>query len=678
MSTTLDDLLQRADHAVNIHDIDLLRALVTEARALRSSLSGSSIVHVDAECARWEGIRYAIIGDLPAALRSFEEALAHFTSIDHERGISRAMGNIALTYSDMGDYRTALTWYHRALERCEQQGDEATMAIVLGNIGVAHSKSGDQNEALTWYHRSLEIHQRRGDLVSAARLKGNIGVIYGRIANYATALQWLFEALAGHESVGNRLSSAIVMGSIGHVYKMTGDYATSIDWYMKALKIEEEMGNAHGIAVTTGNIGSVYGDVGDAREALVWLRRAHDLHVTSGNKHSAAHTRGNIAESLIELGELDEAEHVLRDVLTISDALGLRGLNVRVHNSLVGLLLQRSMIDEARTLIDAISDHVWNEPLTSIAAHLNRSMLATIDDDATLAEHELLQALDIAGRHGIRREEGQVHKALRDLYRRQERFAESIKHADAYESITDDLLGEQHRRRVDILVVEHTMADERQRAERQRALLYNILPEPIALRILGGEIDVADDFDDVGVIFIDVADFTRTSHGRRTSEVLDMLNDLFSRFDTIAEQYGITKVKTIGDAWLGVSNAPTTLPDHHHALAVAACSMLDSTRSVGIDVRIGLHSGPISAGVIGTSRRTWDIWGDTVNVASRMESTGDVGRIHLSDAFARSLANDLRSQPTSTALRIVPRGEVQVKGKGTMMTHWLEHMKEAG
>lgn len=677
MTTTLDDLLQRADHAVNVHDIDLLSALVQEARVLQPSLSGADVIHVDAECARWEGIRHAIIGDLPAALRSFEEALAHFTVIEHERGISRAMGNIALTYSDMSDYRTALTWYHRALERCEQQHDEATMAIVLGNIGVAHSKRGDQKEALAWYQRSLGIHQRRGDLASTARLKGNIGVIYGRIGNYATALQWLFEALAAHELVGNRLSSAIVMGSIGHVYKKTGDYATSIDWYMKALKIEEEMSNAHGIAVTTGNIGSVYGDVGDAREALVWLRRAHDMHVNSGNRHSAAHTRGNIAESLIELGELEEAERVLRDVLKVSDTLGLRALNVRIHNSLVRLLLRQAVIDEARTLIDAISEHVWAEPLTSIAAHRNRSMLATIDGDAAMAEQELLQALDIAGRHGIRQEEGQIHKALRDLYRRQERLASSIEHADAFESISDELLGEQQRRRVDILVVEHTMADERQRSERQRALLYNILPESIALRILNGEVDVADDFAEAGVIFIDVANFTRTSQGKRTSEVVEMLNDLFTLFDTIAEDQGITKVKTIGDAWLGVSNAPTALQNHHTALAVAACRMRDAARVVNIEVRIGLHSGSIAAGVIGTSRRTWDIWGDTVNVASRMESTCDVGRIHGSDMFAKALVRELQTHNAQTSVRIVSRGEIDVKGKGPMSTYWIDHEEES-
>ncbi|MBS1561786.1 MAG: tetratricopeptide repeat protein [Bacteroidetes bacterium] len=678
MATTLDDLLHRADHAANTHDIDLLRTLVNEARAIQPSLANVDAVRVDAECARWEGIRSAIMGDLPAALASFEQALSHFMAIEHESGISRAMGNIALIHSDMGDYSTALTWYHRALERSEQQGDEATMAIVLGNIGVTHSRSGAQNEALTWYHRSLEIHQRRGDAASAARLMGNIGVIYGRIADFTAALQWLFEALATHESMGNRRNSAIVMGSIGHVYTVMGDYATSIDWYMKALVIEEEMGNTHGIAVTTGNIGSVYGDVGDAREALVWLRRAHEMHVTSGNKHSAAHARGNIAEALIELGELDAADRELRDVITISDELGQRSLNVRARNTLARLLLRRSSIDEARMLIDGISHLVWEEPLPSIAAHQNRSTLASIDGDVTLAERELVRALEIARQHGIRREEALIHKALRDLCRRQSRLAESIEHADAFEAINDELLGEQQRRRVDLLVVEHTMANERQRAERQRALLYNLLPESIAHRILNGETDVADDFDDAGVLFIDVANFTRTAHGKRTSEVLTMLNDLFTRFDTIAEEHGITKVKTIGDAWLGVSNAPTTLPQHHHALALAACSMLASSRSVGVDVRLGLHSGPISAGVIGTSRRTWDVWGDTVNVASRMESTSDVGRIHVSDAFAHALANDLRTQPTSTSLRIVSRGEVQVKGKGTMTTHWLEHIKEAG
>ncbi|MCX6139911.1 MAG: tetratricopeptide repeat protein [Candidatus Kapabacteria bacterium] len=683
MHPLIKELVDKAEHAVNIHDTERLRALVEESDDLLTRLEGRDALILCGERERWIGVRESIIGDLPAALVAFEKALVFYTDAEDDHGISRALGNIGITNANMGNFVEALSCYHSALDRSEKSSDLATMAIVCGNIGIVHSNTGDQEVALQWYHRALSIHQERKDHVGIARLKGNIGVIYGRRAEYPEALRWLFESLDMHEASKNRVSSSIVMGSIGHVYQAIGDYASAIDWYMRSLAIEEEIGNTHGIAVLTGNIGTIHGSVGDIDESIIWLQRARDFHDAHGNKLGVAAARGNIAHALMESGNRDEAEVEIRAVLEDAAALQLWPLHARMHISLIRLLLEKGSIDEARTLVGLIPDIAWTVPTTAITARMAMSMFAVLDNNPVLAEAELMNALEVARIHGIKEREASIHKELRSLYRKLGRFEESINHADQFELINDELRGEQHRRRVSTLVVERTMSDERKQAEKQRLLLFNVLPEPIARRILEGELHVAEDYAEAAVMFIDVVGFTSVSKNMQTAEVLTMLNELFTSFDAIADEYHITKVKTIGDAWMGVSNAPSPLDRHHSAIAMAACEMMKAAG--GIPIRIGLHSGPISSGVIGTVRRTWDIWGDTVNVASRMESTSESGKIHVSSSFALALKGEMAKRRDGNAdvkwsrhavtlhnaVTLHERGTIEIKGKGLMKTFWL-------
>jgi class 3 adenylate cyclase len=201
------------------------------------------------------------------------------------------------------------------------------------------------------------------------------------------------------------------------------------------------------------------------------------------------------------------------------------------------------------------------------------------------------------------------------------------------------------------------------------ALLLNILPGEIATRLKEGEHEIADSFADVTVLFGDLVGFTTLSGKIGASEVVEMLNGLFSRFDQDANDLGIEKIKTIGDCYMAVCGLPQACPDHAERMARMALRMVAATHEYGqekgldLQMRIGLNSGPVVAGVIGSAKFIYDLWGNTVNIASRMESTGVPGQIqvtrsvyeHLKDSF------DLES-----------RGVVQVKGKGEVET-WLLH-----
>ena len=207
-------------------------------------------------------------------------------------------------------------------------------------------------------------------------------------------------------------------------------------------------------------------------------------------------------------------------------------------------------------------------------------------------------------------------------------------------------------------------------AEKNReneALLLNILPGPIAQRLKDGESVIADSFAEVTVLFADLVGFTAMSGGRPPNEVVAFLNDLFRRFDAIATRLGIEKIKTIGDAYMAVAGLPTQYPDHADRMAQFALEMTEQARLYSVErgqtfeLRIGLNTGPVVAGVIGATKFIYDLWGDTVNIASRMESHGLPGTIHVTRAVYDRLKDSYEFES---------RGEIDVKGKGIMET-WL-------
>ena len=215
--------------------------------------------------------------------------------------------------------------------------------------------------------------------------------------------------------------------------------------------------------------------------------------------------------------------------------------------------------------------------------------------------------------------------------------------------------------------IQQQTAEIHQKNRENETLLLNILPGPIADRLKGGESTIADHFAEVTVLFADIVGFTSMSNGRPPTEVVDLLNDLFRRFDAIAQRSGVEKIKTIGDAYMAVAGLPVQYDDHVQRMADMALAMTAETQRFGRDrnldfsLRIGINSGPVVAGVIGATKFIYDLWGDTVNTASRMESHGVAGSIQVT----RAVYEQLKDQ-----YQLEPRGEIEVKGKGKLPV-WL-------
>lgn len=215
----------------------------------------------------------------------------------------------------------------------------------------------------------------------------------------------------------------------------------------------------------------------------------------------------------------------------------------------------------------------------------------------------------------------------------------------------------------------HQMETELRYHRRQsERLLINILPYQIAQRLKSHPNTIADSFDNITVLFADLVNFTAASSQIPPRELVNLLNDIFSTFDHLAERYGLEKIKTIGDAYMAASGLPIPRRDHATAAARMALDMQrEITRFVRIDnqpfqLRIGINTGSVVAGVIGIKKFSYDLWGDTVNIANRMESTGEPGRVQVTPSTYECLKANFNLEP---------RGPISIKGRGEMLTYWL-------
>jgi len=230
-----------------------------------------------------------------------------------------------------------------------------------------------------------------------------------------------------------------------------------------------------------------------------------------------------------------------------------------------------------------------------------------------------------------------------------------------------------HSENLEQLVEQRTseLVAEKQTSER---LLLNVLPAPIAERLKTGEEIIVDRFDQVTVLFADIVGFTALSARTSPEELVAMLDALFSLFDRLAEQHGLEKIKTIGDAYMVVAGIPEPTDDHAETMAVMALDMLAALDDYSrrhhrdLSIRIGIHTGSVVAGVIGKKKFIYDLWGDTVNTASRMESHGLPGRIHVTEATCARLRE---------RFEIEERGTIDIKGKGPMKTFFLGGLRPA-
>lgn len=274
-------------------------------------------------------------------------------------------------------------------------------------------------------------------------------------------------------------------------------------------------------------------------------------------------------------------------------------------------------------------------------------------------EHALKSLAEIKQ---LRREIDRLRQTNQDL---QIALRTTAEHGDIIQA---QLHEANQRLQAEITIRRQTEAELRHQRQMAERLLLNILPQPIAERLKQEEATIADSFSDASVLFADIVNFTDLSSRISPIELVKLLNLIFSAFDNLAEQYGLEKIKTIGDAYMVVGGLPQLTPDHVEKIADMALAMQQEIKHFkildhqSITLRIGIHSGPVIAGVMGSRKFIYDLWGDTVNIANRMESHGEAGRIQVTSVVYDRLKQRYIFEE---------RGTIHIKGKGLMTTYWL-------
>jgi adenylate cyclase len=596
--------------------VELSALGTTQARALSANARGIAAMFADKHA---------------DALECYDVALGLYQELGDRSGAARVIGNIGSVQLELGSFKEALENYQRALDVHIERGERNSVAIMSMGIGNVHRSTDNYSAALEWYHRALQIYKECEDRMGEAGVSKGIGNVHSSTGNYPAALEFYHRALHLHEEQGDRLGAARVTASIGLVYNRFGNYDAALEQYHRALAVHDELGTRSDIAMVCSNIGSVHGNTNNHTAALEYFRRALPLFEEMGFQLGVAGVTSNIASALAHSGSLTEAEALLHTL----DAMEI---------NVPGIVLTR---EEAR-------------------ASLQEQTGNTEDAMATFQA-----ALEIARTHGLALEQAGIHKALRELCQKRNDFAGYIEHNNEYTRITDEINGKETATKLAMQEKQREIDAKDREHEKHLTVLHSTLPKHVAERVARGEV-VNDHYDNASVIFLDIVGFTELSSQLSSQEVIALLDNVFTQCDEICKQHNVTKIKTIGDSYMCVSFDSVTNAARVAMEMVNIKSRIKNQESnqTMLQFRIGVHCGPVTAGVIGKERMQYDVWGDTVNVASRMESSGEAGRVHVSEAFALTLEESLVTRHSSLVTQL--RGSIDIKGKGLMQTYWLE------
>ena len=580
------------------------------------------------------------------ALVLADELMAFSKERDLLDGQMSALNIQAVASAISEDLPKALELNERVLALARQAGDRERIAGTLGNMGIIYRKQGDLPRALDHYQQSLAMNEELNDQRGVATALTNLAVIHRDMGDMDKALADNLRSLAIVEELDDPRLLAGVLSSIGNVYFKKQDYTHALEYHERCLGIYERTGDQRGISISLVNIGNVHYERGELDQALDHQQRALELQQRIGDRLGITKSYNQIGRIRLAQGDPRQAIIDCHKGLEVAEELG--SINDRAHNCDCLYEAYKAAGDARNALLyheqrEQLSDSLFNEENTKKITQLQMQYEFDKKEAATRAEQEKKDAL-----------------AAEEL-RRQKVVRNGFMGGFVLVALFAGVFFSQRNR----------IGREKARSEE---LLLNILPEEVAEELKDKGEAEATLIDQVTVLFTDFKGFTAMSETLSPKELVKDLHECFSAFDHICEEHGLEKIKTIGDAYMAAGGLPT--PNTTHAMDViqAALEMRDfiaegKARKLAaglpyFEVRIGVHTGPVVAGIVGVKKFQYDIWGDTVNTASRMESSGEVGQVNISEA-TYALVKD------QAGLAFTPRGKVQAKGKGELEMYFV-------
>ncbi|MBK8226436.1 MAG: tetratricopeptide repeat protein [Flavobacteriales bacterium] len=586
-------------------------------------------------------------GDPDSALSVLRELLVLSRSAEDQVREGRALSTMGRLRYQIGEPDTAIRFMEHAYLLFVKQGALKDQVAVLNSVAQVYSEKGDLANAIDRLSKALRIVEAERDSSLIARIRGNMGIMYYLGGDTANAMLNYKARLVIAERIGQKDILCEVLNNMALIHVESGDTALALAEYGRGLEIARGIGYKAMIINCLHNIG--------------------DIESAKGLYASA---RSRLHESLGLAREMDSPEHISELLISLAWTY----IDANEHSKALPLAQEAMKMAMGAGLLVNKGDAA--EVLFMVHKRLGNYSEA-------LAMHETM----VASRESVASEE---NKGKLMQQRFQYDFDKKEALLAAEQEKKDALAAEEMRRKdmqrnafiggfVLMLALAGTFLFQRNRINKEKRrseeLLLNILPEEVALELKAkGEAD-AKQIDHVTVLFTDFKGFTAMSEQLSPKELVRDIHECFSAFDRIMQKHGIEKIKTIGDAYMAAGGLPTPNTTHAPDVVKAALEIRDfiaegKTRKVAaglpyFEIRIGIHTGPVVAGIVGVKKFQYDIWGDTVNTASRMESSGAVGQVNISEATYALVKNE-------PGLMFTSRGKVQAKGKGEMEMYFVE------
>ncbi len=596
----------------------------------------------------------------------------------------------------------ALRHLHRADEALEcgrkaqgfshQHGFRAEEAIALNAVGNALNMLKRDEEALVAFERAVELERSLGRHERAAGVLHNIGIVY-RYREPDRALEYYREALACLPETTHTPFKGIILRSIAEYYLSNGDLTTTLTYAYQALEFLESHGYAFQTPIIRNIIGLVYYELTEFSQAQELFEASLAVCRELQQPFALKQALGMLGHIYSEQRRYDDALRCYREVLELTDEKEYTA-RANIVNGLAGIEYYREDFVRAeagyREVLNLLEVENQDPGLASIAKHMLARCLLKRSETAevrSLLESALDGARSVMSKAielSIRESFDEMWVAEGDFVRAYDNHKEIRRLIEAMRDETArDLLAQKESE-----IKEFERTKQLELAREREVILNNVLPEQISARLIGGENPIADSFESVSILFMDIVDFTSLANSISAQQLVHVLNGIFSAADGVMRGHKLEKIKTIGDAYMAAAGVPVATPEHARLALSAALDLRDAMQSLvlevptrlgegaaiaeipEIQVRIGLHCGPAAAGVVGENKFHYDLWGDSVNIASRMESLGDAHKVHVSSEFVDELR---RSYPRSDEdFLFIDRGTIEVKGKGSMRTYFVE------
>lgn len=557
----------------------------------------------------------------------------------------KVLNTIAMSNRDV-DPKLSITQATEALELSRKLKWKPGMAMAYNVLGVGFRNIGKYPDALESLFQSLKINEELKDDVKVGKTLGNIGNLYRDLKEFPKAMEYLSRAYTVNEKVQSNIGMTNNLSDMGIVSAELKDYKASWEYFQKALKIAEATGDKEGVAIVLGNIANVSVGQKNVDKAIEYFNKALAINKELNRMQGIVTNMMNLASLHYEIG-VDSVRPAsfggqipIGKEANLQKALDYYLQSIPIYQEVSHLEGLSQAYKGLAATYSATGDYKKGMEALEIAAKLNDSLRST-DDKVKLAR---------LGEDRAKLEKQQQVKInqLQKVKSRNETIA----------WISGVAL---------LLVVTFFVAKERRKSDK---LLLNILPEEVARELKKTGTTTAQHYNEVTVLFTDFVNFTSVGERLSPQALVDELHTCFKAFDEITSKYKIEKIKTVGDAYLAVAGLP--VPDEHHAINIVKASLeiLDFIKQrraqLGdntFEIRIGVNSGSVVAGIVGVKKFAYDIWGDTVNIAARMEQNSEAGKINISQSSYDLVKNQFDC---------TYRGEIEVKNKGGLAMYFVD------